>query len=83
MDEDFIIKEEVEIMASELFEKPMISETPKGKGVYVTLAIPTDCSYMWPLYVMAKFDGQLVSRVLVDNGAMLNILPASMLRKLV
>jgi hypothetical protein len=49
-----------------IFEKP-------------TLAM---CQHLKPLYIKAHMDGRLVNRVLVDNGAAVNILPTSMLRKL-
>lgn len=54
------------------------------KGSCITLSMPIDETYshIWPLYIVAKFDGQPVSRVLVDNEALLNILLASMLKKL-
>jgi hypothetical protein len=40
------------------------------------------CQYLKPLYIKAHMDGRPVNRVLVDNGAAVNILPTSMLRKL-
>lgn len=48
------------------------------------MTIPMDEAYshVWPLYVMAKFNSQLVSRVLVDNSDVLNILATSMHKKL-
>jgi hypothetical protein len=49
-----------------IFEKP-------------TLAM---CQHLKPLYIKAQMDGKPVNRVLVDNGAAVNILPTSMLRKL-
>ena len=49
-----------------IFEKP-------------TLAM---CQHLKPLYIKAHVDGRPVNRVLVDNGAAVNILPTSMLRKL-
>jgi hypothetical protein len=49
-----------------IFEKP-------------TLAM---CQHLKPLYIKTHMDGRLVNRVLVDNGAIVNILPTSMLRKL-
>ncbi|CAL8085477.1 unnamed protein product [Prunus armeniaca] len=39
-------------------------------------------SHLKPLYVGAHFDGVPVSKVLVDMGATVNILPASIMRKL-
>ncbi|KAL6273093.1 hypothetical protein ACE6H2_023785 [Prunus campanulata] len=39
-------------------------------------------SHLKPLYVNAHFDGVPVSRVQVDTGATVNILPASVMRKL-
>lgn len=70
-------------MTSKLFKEPIRLKTLAGKGVYVTLTMPRDkaCNYMRPLYVTMQFDGQPVSRILVDNGAILNILLVSMLRK--
>jgi hypothetical protein len=52
-----------------------------GKIVFEkpTLAM---CQYLKPLYIKAHMDGKPVNRVLVDNGAVVNILPTSMLRKL-
>jgi hypothetical protein len=38
--------------------------------------------HLKPLYIKAHMDGRPVNRVLVDNGAAINILPTSMLRKL-
>ena len=49
-----------------IFEKP-------------TLAM---CQHLKPLYIKAHMDGRPVNRVLVDNGAAVNILLTSMLRKL-
>jgi hypothetical protein len=40
------------------------------------------CQHLKPLYIKAHMDGRPVNRVLVDNGAAVNILPTSMLRKL-
>ena len=40
------------------------------------------CQHLKPLYIKAHMDGRPVNRVLVDNGATINILPTSMLRKL-
>ena len=39
-------------------------------------------SHLKPLYVGAHFDGVPVSKVLVDTGATVIILPASIMRKL-
>lgn len=36
-----------------------------------------------PLYIIALLDGQPIPRILVDNGAAVNILPARMLKRLV
>lgn len=71
-------------MTSDLFEKPIILEMLGGKEACVTLAIPTNeaCSHIRPLYVMTKFNSQPASRILVNNRAALNILPASMPKKL-
>lgn len=84
LDGDVIGKKESEVMASKLFEEFMTLDMLEGKGSYVTLTMPTNeaCNHVRPLYVMAKFDGQLVSKVLVDNGATFNVLLASILRKL-
>jgi hypothetical protein len=49
-----------------IFEKP-------------TLAM---CQHLKPLYIKAHMDGRPVNRVLVDNEAAVNILPTSILRKL-
>ena len=49
-----------------VFEKPILSV----------------CQHLKPLYIKAHMDGRPVNRVLVDNGAAVNILPTSMLRKL-
>lgn len=78
LERDFVGKEEAEVIASELFKKLMISKTLGGKRACATLTMPTDeaCSHTWPLYVTAKFDEQLVYRVLVNNGATLNFLYA-------
>jgi hypothetical protein len=40
------------------------------------------CQHLKPLYIKVHMDGRPVNRVLVDNGAAVNILPTSMLRKL-
>jgi hypothetical protein len=40
------------------------------------------CHHLKPLYIKAHMDGKPVNRVLVYNGAAVNILPTSMLRKL-
>ena len=52
-----------------------------GKIVFEksTLSI---CHHLKPLYIKAHMDGRPVNRVLVDNGAAVNILPTSKLRKL-
>ena len=52
-----------------------------GKIVFEkpTLAM---CLHLKPLYIKAHMDGRPVNRVLVDNGAAVNILPTSMLSKL-
>ena len=38
--------------------------------------------HLKPLYISAEFDGILLNRVLVDNGAAVNILPSRTLKKL-
>ena len=40
------------------------------------------CQHLKPLYIKAHMDEKPVNRVLVDNGVAVNILPTSMLRKL-
>ena len=40
------------------------------------------CQHLKPLYINAHIDGRPVNRVLVDNGAAINILPTSIHRKL-
>ncbi len=40
------------------------------------------CQHLKPLYIKPHMDGRPVNRVLVDNGAAMNILPTSMHRKL-
>jgi hypothetical protein len=40
------------------------------------------CHHLKPLYIKAHMDGRPINRVLVNNGATVNILPTSMLRKL-
>ena len=40
------------------------------------------CQHLKPLYIKAHMDERPVKRVLVDNGAEVNILPTSMFRKL-
>lgn len=84
LDGDFIGKEDVEAMASKLFKEPMILDMLKGKGAYVTLIILINeaCNHVRPLYVTTKFDGQLGSRILINNRVTLNDLPTFMLRKL-
>lgn len=69
---------------SDLFKEPIILGMLRGKKAYVTLNIPMDEAYshMRPLYATTKFDGQPVSRVVVDNRATLNVLLVSMLRRL-
>lgn len=82
-DGDFINKGKPKVIASKLFEEPIISKNLKGKGASLTLAMPIDeaCNHVRPLYIIAQFDGQLVSKVLVDNQATLNVLPVYILRK--
>ncbi|CAL9012375.1 unnamed protein product, partial [Prunus brigantina] len=50
----------------------------------VCYEMPTEkmSSHLKPLYVGAHFDGVPVSKVLVDTGATVHILPASIMRKL-
>lgn len=57
MDEDFIYKEETEIMAFDLFKEPMILKMLGGNDACVTLAMATDkvCSHVRLLYITAKF----------------------------
>ena len=38
--------------------------------------------YIRPLYMRAHFNGKLVSKVLVDNGSTVNVMPLRMLRAL-
>ena len=40
------------------------------------------CQHLKPSYIKAHMDGRPINRVVVDNGAAVNILPTSMLRKL-
>lgn len=71
-------------MASKLIEEPFILETLRGKRVSVMLIMPTveACNLMRPLYITVQVDGQIVSRVLVDNEDTLNVLLVSMLSKI-
>ena len=59
-------EEECQDTCKIIFEKPALSM----------------CQHLKPLYIKAHMDGRPVNRVLVDNGASINILPTSMLRKL-
>jgi hypothetical protein len=52
-----------------------------GKIIFEKLTLAM-CQHLKPLYIKAHMDGRPVNRVLVDNGAAVNILPTSMLRKL-
>jgi hypothetical protein len=38
--------------------------------------------HMKPLYVLGHIDGRLISRILIDGGAAVNLMPYSMLKKL-
>ncbi|MBT1649161.1 retropepsin-like domain-containing protein, partial [Klebsiella pneumoniae] len=38
--------------------------------------------HLRPLYVKANFNGRPISRVLIDNGASVNILPTSVFKRL-
>jgi hypothetical protein len=58
--------EECQDISKIVFEKPTLSM----------------CQHLKPLYIKAHMDGRPINRVLVDNGAAVNILPTSMLRKL-
>lgn len=86
LDGDFISEDKLEVMTSKLFKEPTISKTMGGgaKGASVKLTMPTNEAYnhVKPLYVIVQFDGQPVSRVLVDNGIMLSVLLISILRKM-
>ena len=59
-------EEEVSINLSYPFEYPTTSMTQHVK----------------PLYIKAFFDGIQMNQVLVDNGAVVNLLPKSSLKKL-
>ena len=39
-------------------------------------------SHIKPLYVRAHLNGRLISKVLIDNGSMVNVMPLRMLRAL-
>ncbi|CAL2257736.1 unnamed protein product [Prunus armeniaca] len=62
----------------------MVPEKEEKVAEKVCYDMPTKkmSSHLKPLYVGAHFDGVPVSKVLVDMGATVNILPASIMRKL-
>ncbi|CAL2247897.1 unnamed protein product [Prunus armeniaca] len=62
----------------------MVPEKEEKVPEKVCYDMPTKkmSSHLKPLYVGAHFDGVPVSKVLVDMGATVNILPASTMRKL-
>ncbi|KAG5533237.1 hypothetical protein RHGRI_027440 [Rhododendron griersonianum] len=59
-------------------------ETDKRGDKVVVLRSPDDAStrHLKPLYVKVHMNGQPVSKVLVDNGAVVNILPSRMMKLL-
>ena len=62
----------------------MVTKAEEKVPEKVCYEMPTKkmSSHLKPLYVGAHFDGISVSKVLVDTGATINILPASIMRKL-
>ncbi|CAI9101954.1 OLC1v1000128C1 [Oldenlandia corymbosa var. corymbosa] len=56
----------------------------EGKSLVIMLSQPAEdaTSHIRPLYICAVIDGITFKRVLVDNGAAINILPSRALRKL-
>ncbi|XP_028099140.1 uncharacterized protein LOC114298719 [Camellia sinensis] len=67
--------------------KPMETDE-EGDEVTINLSYPFNyptiymTQYVKPLYIRAYFDGIEMNRVLVDNGATVNLLPKSSLKKL-
>ncbi|KAG5533025.1 hypothetical protein RHGRI_027308 [Rhododendron griersonianum] len=59
-------------------------ETDKRGDKVVVLRSPDDAStrHLKPLYVKVHMNGQPISKVLVDNGAVVNILPSRMMKLL-
>ena len=60
---------------------PSLEETRASR---VTFEKPPEemTKHLRPLYIRAHIDGKPVSRVLVDNGAAVNILPLRIVRRL-
>lgn len=54
LDGDFISEDKSEVMASKLFEDLIIIETLGGKGISMTLTMPTNEAYnhVRPLYII-------------------------------
>lgn len=57
---------------------------PETRASRVTFEKPPEemTKHLRPLYIRAHIDGKPVSRVLVDNGAAVNILPLRIVRRL-
>ncbi|XP_058211615.1 uncharacterized protein LOC131323791 [Rhododendron vialii] len=64
--------------------QPINVETDEHENSIVVLRTPDDASirHLRPLYIKLHMNGQPVSKVLVDNGAVVNILPFRMLKVL-
>ena len=57
-------------------------EKSRAQKVILEKPIVEMTRHIKPLYVRAHFNGKLVSKVLVDNGLIVNVMPLKMLRAL-
>jgi hypothetical protein len=88
MDGDVIEVEEncpeIGIASVEETMRPTDSEEQDDESAKIVLTKPSEgmSQHLRPLYISAHFDGKPLPRVLVDNGAAVNVLPASVMRKI-
>ena len=57
-------------------------EKPNDKGKVIKFEKPQLTRHLRPLSIKAYIDGRPISRVLIDSGAIMNVIPVEILRKL-
>ena len=60
----------------------LLIEKPNDKGEVIKFEKPQLVRHLRPLYIKAYIDSRTISRVLIDSGAIMNVIPVEILRKL-
>ena len=86
MEESLVEVEKEHLQAKEKYSHRVITIDPskgnRAQNVVMEKHTVEMTRHIRPLYVRAHFNGKPVSKVLVDNGSTVNVMPLSMLRAL-